>query len=587
MRVPRIGAGEEARLAALHDFDPLSGETDAQLDEVVSLASRLFDVPIALVSLVARDRQVFAGRTGLQACETSRDVSFCAHELESQGVLVVLDAKLDIRFASNPLVTDDPNIRFYAGAPLHTASGQVLGRLCIIDRKPRNHFSDRDKQSLEDLARLAVDRLERRRLVLAGQIGQSRFRNIAATSPDPIVCADHEGLITFWNATAEQLFGYSADEAVGPSLELIVPETMRGTHSTGLKRAAQGRKPHLVGSTIELEALRKDGATFPIELSLSMWKEGEATSFGAIMRDISARRRHDDHLFHLAHHDVLTGLPNRGVVAGRITEAIERGDPAHLLVIDLDGFKNVNDTLGHDAGDMLLKHVASRLQNCVRSTDTVARLGGDEFAVLLDGMADNAAATITAESAIASLSTPFLLDGQLVRISASVGIVATSHSAADADMLLSNADLAMYQAKREGSGCTRFYSEHLREEVVRRRAFEGELRRAIDEDEFVLFYQPQVDLKAGRLIGAEALIRWQHPSRGLLTPGEFLPALEHSALAVEVGRWTLETACAAASAWRKHVPDFQIGVNLFEAQFGRGRHLPSRSRRSVRPRTSL
>ncbi|RYY43672.1 MAG: EAL domain-containing protein [Sphingomonadales bacterium] len=574
MRIAKIGPDEDARLAALYEFEALSGEVDPELDEVVGLASRLFDVPIALVSLVDRTEQVFAARVGLDVCGTSRDVSFCAHALGSDDILVVPDATQDPRFAGNPLVTGDPKIRFYAGVPLRAASGHVLGSFCIIDRKPRNGLSAQDRKSLRQLARLALDRLEIGRVHAAGRIGQSRFQNIAATSPDAIVCADHDGRITFWNRTAERLFGHAATDAIGRDLDIVVPEHMRGGHHGGLQRVAAGGLPKLVGKTIELEALRKDGTTIPIELSLSMWHEAGRASFGAIMRDITERRSHEDRLFHLAHHDALTGLPNRTVVFRRTAEAMAADEPIHLLLVDLDGFKSVNDTIGHRAGDLLLNEVAARLLNCVQGVDTVARLGGDEFAVLMSARDPVASGPVdpgfVAGGILAALAAPFRVDGQPIHITASIGIASTPDHAATPEELLSNADLAMYQAKREGRRCHRVFTEALRHDALRRRAYEGELRRALDREEFVLFYQPQVDLADGRLIGAEALVRWQHPERGLLVPAEFLRAVEEGLLAVELGQWVLETACAQAAHWRARGWRFRMGVNLFEAQFSSG-----------------
>ena len=569
MRVATIGSEEGGRLAALHEYDALDARADRQLDEVVNLATRLFDVPIALVSLVDRSRQVFAARAGLSVCETGRDVSFCAHGLDGDDILVVPDATLDARFHDNPLVTGDPHIRFYAGAPLHAPSGHVIGRLCIIDPKPRNGLSREDRDSLRDLARLAMDRLEYRRLSAAREAGQSRFRNIAATSPDAIVCADHDGRITFWNTTAERLFGFTAGEAIGQDIDIIVPHAMRGGHGGGLSRVANGGAPRLVGKTIELEAMHRDGHTFPIELSLSMWREDGLASFGAIMRDVTERRRNEDRLFHLAHHDALTKLPNRTVVYRRLGEAIARREPAHLLLVDLDGFKGVNDTIGHTAGDRLLKLAAGRLLGCVHARDTVARLGGDEFAILVASDSGRSA-EVVADCIISTLGSAFLVDDQAVHVGASVGIASYPDHAADAEQLLSFADLAMYQAKREGRRCKRVFTDRLRADAIERRAYEGELRRALDRQEFVLHYQPQVDLATGRLIGAEALVRWNHPTRGLLPPSDFLAAVENGLLAVELGAWTLATACAQAVEWRRLAPDFRIGVNLFEAQFGSG-----------------
>ncbi|MGC5799481.1 putative bifunctional diguanylate cyclase/phosphodiesterase [Sphingomonas sp. NFX23] len=561
---------EDARLAALAEYDLLSDSDDVDLNEMVKLAARLFDVPIALVSLIERDTQTFKARIGLDVCETARDVSFCAHAIAQTDILVIPDALLDPRFATNPLVNNSPHIRFYAGVPLRSPGGFAIGSLCIIDHRPRNGFSNRDRANLQSLARIVTDRLEIRRLAVAGAIGQTRFENIAATSPDGIICADHHGDITFWNAACERLFGFTADEAVGKSLDIIVPERMRGGHGGGLQRVAAGGKPRLVGTTVELDAGRQDGSEFPIELSLSMWREGDQASFGAIIRDIGERRANQTRLFNLAHLDSLTGLPNRAVLLNRIGECAKT-EPLAVLMVDLDGFKNVNDTLGHTAGDTVLRQVAARILECVRPIDTVVRLGGDEFAILMPDSPDRAAVGATADCVIAAIGVPCVSDGQMAHIGASIGIAFGPNDGEFAEDLLSAADLAMYQAKSEGRNCRRFFASPLRDAAINRRAFEGELRRAIDENEFELFYQPQVRMADGALLGVEALLRWRHPVQGLLPPNDFLPTVESGLLAPEIGQWVMETACAQAVEMRRKAPDLVVGVNVFGAQFSTGR----------------
>ncbi|WP_156680891.1 putative bifunctional diguanylate cyclase/phosphodiesterase [Sphingomonas profundi] len=561
---------EDARLSALAEYDLLSGTDDVDLSELVQLTARMFDVPIALVSLVERDSQVFKARVGIDACGTDRDISFCAHAIAQQNIFVVPDAKLDLRFANNPLVLGEPFIRFYAGVPLRAPSGHAIGTLCIIDQRPRNGLSAREAADLKSLAGIVVDRLEMRRLAVAGAVSQSRFENIAATSPDGIICADHDGRITFWNAGCERLFGFSAERAIGSSIDLIVPEHMRGGHGGGLHRVANGGTPRLVGTTVELDATNEAGTEFPIELSLSMWRENGRASFGAIIRDISERRANETRLFNLAHRDSLTGLPNRAVLLARIAECAGASEPIAILMLDLDGFKNVNDTLGHTAGDHVLREVAERITRCIRPIDTVARLGGDEFAILMPGRPELQMVGAEADCLIASMSKPFLVEEQTIHIGVSIGIANSPRDGVHAEDLLSAADLAMYQAKTEGRNCRRFFEAPLRDAAIKRRAFEGEIRRALDANEFELFYQPQVRIADGALLGVEALLRWRHPEQGLLAPDRFLPTIESGLLAPEVGAWVLKTACAEAIHLRAVTPGLVMGVNLFGAQFRTG-----------------
>jgi len=574
VRIAKIGPLENERIAALEEYDALDAQLDARaelgLKEITDLAARLFNVPMALITLVDRTRQTFVAATGTDICGTDRDVSFCSHAIAINDLLIVPDATLDPRFAGNPLVTGEIGIRFYAGAPLRSPTGHVLGTLCLLDTRPRTGLSAQQRRDLKSLAVLTLEKLENRRLQVARDAGLIRFQNIAATSPDAIVCADQHGKITFWNATAEHLFGFSAEEAIGANLDIIVPQHLRGGHDGGLERVVAGGEPRLVGKMIEVDALHKDGHHFPVELSLSMWREGGAASFGAIMRDLTERRTNEDRLFYLAHHDTLTELPNRAVLFERIGAAIARHEPVHLLLADLDGFKRVNDTLGHRGGDMLLTQVAGRLLNAVDNTATVARLGGDEFAILITGEAGAGEIDQMGDCIIAALAAPFPIQAHSVQVGVSIGVASFPAHGNKAEELVSNADLALYQAKREGRRCRRTFTNRLREAMMKRRAHEHELRQALDRNEFELFYQPQVSLYGERVTGAEALIRWRHPARGLIGPGDFLEAVEEALLAADLGTWALETACAQAVAWRRQFPGFQMGVNLFEAQFANG-----------------
>jgi diguanylate cyclase (GGDEF)-like protein/PAS domain S-box-containing protein len=570
MRYAPLVLNESDRLAALAEYELKEDDSELHLDGIVQLASRLFDVPIVLVSIVERERQFFSARKGLDVCETGRDVAFCAHALELDDILVIPDAKLDLRFAQNPLVLGEPFIRFYAGMPLRAPSGHALGTLCIIDRRPRNGLSVQDREHLKALATLVLDKLEVRQLAVAHRAGQTRFEQIAATSPDGIICANHQGQITFWNSACERLFGFKAAQAVGSSLDLIMPPRMRGRHGSGLQRVAAGGAPRLLGTTVELEALHDDGREFPIELSLSMWNDEGQASFGAIIRDMTTRQADEERLFQLAHIDSLSGLPNRGVLLSRVAECLDRKEPFALLMLDLDGFKDVNDTLGHRAGDQVVKEVAQRLLSCVRSIDTVARLGGDEFAVLMPSQIVLSQIEHGAQCMLKAIALHMIIDAHPTHVTASIGIVVSPSDSADVGDLLSAADLAMYEAKAQGRNCVRFFNARLKDKVLARKALEGEIRRAIERQEFELFYQPQIRVADQALVGLEALLRWRHPTEGLLAPIRFIAAIESGAFAAEVGQWVMATACAYAVELRKTLPDLIMGVNLFGAQFQNG-----------------
>ncbi len=559
---------DEARIALLDALDLVGTPPEREFDRIVQMASRIFDMPMVLVSLVHRDVQFFKARVGLDVCQTSRELSFCTHAIMGQGLFIVPDATADARFKDNALVTGEPHIRFYAGAPLLTSEGLALGSLCLIDHKPRPVFSERDQQVLRDLAALVSEYIDLRRFERESESSRSRFRHIAATSPDGIICANGHNQITSWNSAAETLFGYKAEEAVGQSLELIIPHAMRPGHAAGMARVVAGATPRLIGSSINLNALRRDGSQFPIELSLSQWHEGGERCFGAIIRDITVRAEVEKQLKHAAEHDHLTGLANRLQLSRRVQQVLAEDTPATLLLIDLDGFKDVNDTLGHSAGDFVLQMVAARLRQAVPASCMVSRLGGDEFVVFVTGTTDVPQARELGGALIAAIEEQIEYDEQPIFIGASVGIAVSSGVGKNGEQLLNNADLALYQAKADGRHLVNVFTPELRQTASRKGAVSSSMRQAWERREFELYYQPQINLADGSLCGAEALIRWNHPTEGVKAPAVFLSVLESGLLAVPVGEWILRTACWQAAQWRSMgLAHFRIGVNVFAAQF--------------------
>jgi len=282
-----------------------------------------------------------------------------------------------------------------------------------------------------------------------------------------------------------------------------------------------------------------------------------------------------EQLERLAHHDPLTGLPNRLLFHARLQHALERGrrEKARVAILcfDLDHFKNINDSLGHPAGDRLLQAVTQRLLESVREEDTVARFGGDEFTLLLEDLHDSKDAGIVAEKVLRVLARPFDLDGQEAYVTGSIGISLFPDDGQDITSLLKNADSALYQAKEHGRNNYHFYTRDLTRAAFKRLELESSLRRAVERGEFILYYQPQVDLSDGRVVGAEALVRWQHPDLGLVLPSEFIPMTESTGLIVNLGEWVLRTACAQAVTWQNEgLRAIRIAVNLSTVQVSRG-----------------
>lgn len=390
----------------------------------------------------------------------------------------------------------------------------------------------------------------------------------SAASPDAMIVADADGLIRHWNAAAELMFGLSVEQAVGTSLDVIVPEQMRGAHSDGMRRLMAGGKPRVVGSVVEVTAQHVDGRQFPIEMSLAMWSENGALRFGAMIRDVSKRRANDDRLHHLAHYDQLTLLPNRTSFLEKLKQALSEQLRSTVMLVDLDRFKEVNDQLGHAAGDAVLVETALRIKRCAPAEiATVARLGGDEFAVLIQSSADPLRADSIAKMIRDELRRPFNVEGQVMWVGASLGIAFAPQHGGDAATLMGSSDLALYKAKAEGGDQICWFVPTLKAAASARRSQEAELRVAWEQRQFELYFQPQVALKDRKVVGAEALLRWNHPDRGVLQPGAFLETLEKSSLAAPMGRWVLEEACRQGAKWTAFSPNFMMGVNLFSSQF--------------------
>jgi diguanylate cyclase (GGDEF)-like protein/PAS domain S-box-containing protein len=564
MRCPDAIADESGRLRALAEYG-LSAEVGLpNLDPIVNIAARVFNTPAAAVNMIGSDRVFFAASVGIGACDMRRDVSFCAHAVTQDGVMVVEDAELDRRFHDNPLVTAGL-IRFYAGAPLKAPSGHAVGVLCVIDVKPRA-FPEPDRARLMDLAQLAADKLELRRLEVAAHA--PRFERSAAESPKAVVTFDSAGTVTGWNRAAAALFRCPPEQMIGASLDRLAAEGERDQLRTGLRALVGGGEFTFRASAVT--AVRGDGAGFPAEIVWSRWMEGDSARYAAIVSPRAAAPPADEVVYRLTHYDGLTNLPNRNLLHARAAAALGDGAASSVLIFDIDQFKEVNSTFGRAAGDAILIAFADRLLASAGAEAMAARLGGDEFALLLPGASDPRRAMQAAERVRGAIGRPFAIDAQEIRLTASCGVAIAPLHGDDADDLIGAAELALCHAKAGGRDRRFLFAPALRAEAAARRIFDAELHRAVERGEFELFYQPQMRLVDGALIGAEALIRWRHPVRHLLQPAAFLPALETSPLAAAAGAWIIDRACAQAAVWRRREPDFRIAVNLFGAQFRSG-----------------
>ena len=402
---------------------------------------------------------------------------------------------------------------------------------------------------------------------------QAQLAEIVETSNDAIVSRAPDDTIISWNAAAERMFGWSAKEALGKSFRTLLSVTggaRRGRFDEILKGAPDP-------PSLEDSRRRKDGSIIHVQTTMSAVRDeqGRVLFVSCIMRDVTERLKAERQIEQLATKDALTGLANRSSLMEQMQAAIARaaraGTKLAVMFVDLDHFKEVNDTLGHAAGDELLRECAKRLTDCVRDVDTVARLGGDEFVVLVTDVEDTVPVSFIANRMLESLAAPYHPLGYEARSPASIGVCIYPVDGNDVGTLMKNADIAMYQAKELGRNNYQFYAEEMNQRMMRRLQLERELRVAVKNNEFVLHYQPQVVVATGEIRGVESLIRWQHPTRGLLPPAEFIRVAEETGLIVPIGEWVLDHACGTIRTWRVNgvaVP--YVVVNISAAQLGDG-----------------
>ncbi len=392
---------------------------------------------------------------------------------------------------------------------------------------------------------------------------------------DAVACADSDGNITFLNRVAESMTGWTLAEAAGRSMAEVI--AIRDASSKQVVRNPMERAialDHADRLRPNCVLLRRDGVETPIEDSVAPIHDREGQPIGAVIvfRDVSAARAMALHMAHSARHDFLTDLPNRMLLNDRLTQAIAAAPRHHkkvgVLFLDLDGFKHINDSLGHPVGDELLKSIARRLVTSVRGADTVSRQGGDEFVVLLSEIERPEDAALLAARMLQAVAEPYGIDGHDLHVTASIGVSIFPEDGADAETLIKHADTAMYQAKENGRQGYRFFEPAMNARAVERQSVEAGLRRALERQEFQLVYQPKIDLATGEIAGAEALIRWLHPVRGELLPSEFIPVAEASGLIRPIGSWVLVEACRQAREWsRSGLKLPQIAVNISALEF--------------------
>ncbi len=421
------------------------------------------------------------------------------------------------------------------------------------------------------MAAIALDEIDFRGLL--GRIAENRFQRIAMSLGDGLVCTDQSHLITVWNPGAAAIFGYEPSEMIGRPFDTICANR-EDLAAASICDDVRVRSHSPGGLVMEFDGCRKNGEVFPVEACFSGWQGADGYQYGAILRDISIRKREAERIRYLAEYDPLTGLANRNTLHAGLVAMISATDGPRdevaLLVVGLDAFQHINDMMGHACGDLVLCAVTERLKAEAGSAALVARLSGDEFAIAIPCADTGETVARLCERIALAFDSPLFAATRQHRVRVSIGAAVYPAGGRSADELLANSHLAFCRAKATRRGSYVMFENAIRQELEARLTLEAELERAAEQDEFELFYQPQVRLTDGGLIGAEALIRWRHPSRGLVSPAEFMPVVNTSSISDRIAGWVMETACRRARMWELAGHPVRIGVNLSPSQFQSG-----------------
>ena len=567
----RESEDDARRSKLLRRLSLLDTPAEAAFDDVVAFAARTFQTGFAAISVIDEGRLWFKSIVGLSVTEIPSDMSFCRVSVLSDSDLIVTDALEDPRFTQNPLVNGFPNIRSYAGVPIRLL-GERIGTLCVLDQSPRS-FSDRERETLRFLgnqvehlidlhARRSVELPPSRRAVEAAakQIQElADFEEAVRPFNRPAWVYSQDSLHFLQaNELARDTYGWTAAEFRSHVVTDILPPEDRGI----LRAVIANDAASAYTSSRLWRHCTADGNTIHVKITAAPVGIGSDRSTLVVATDVSAQVALSDALDRAAHTDSLTGLANRRQFVRTLTDCLVLADISHaVLFIDLDRFKMVNDTLGHEAGDALLGAAAARVLACSPHADQVARLGGDEFA-MVHPVASPGEARALAERVRVRLEHPFIIDGIEHYVSASIG-VAVSNPLSTAQTLLAEADAAMYAAKDAGRNGSAMFDMELRQRMADWSDVQRDLHHAIDDDQIELDYQPIVNFRTGA-IEYEALARWNHPTRGRLQPGAFIDVAEESGLINRLGAHILEMGTLHAE-----VLDASVSVNVSVRQFNR------------------
>jgi diguanylate cyclase (GGDEF)-like protein/PAS domain S-box-containing protein len=581
-----IGVSEHAKAAAvqLNRLYSVLSHTNGTIIRVTSreqLFQEICDIavehggfPLATIAVPDENGEgwTIAARSGapiaLASCEEIADCRLCSPSADT--TMGGLDARPGVPTCPEALAAG------FASTVMFRLKneGQVVGLFSLYAYAP--HFFDAAQLRLLDEmsndVSFAIANLAHEALRKAGEERLRKLSRAVEQSANAVVITNIEGTIEYVNPWFTKITGYSSEEVLGRNPRLLKssethPETYRRLWDTLLS----GKEWHG-----ELLNTKKNGELYWCLEAISPLKNeaGEITHFVAITEDISERKQTEQTIHHLAFHDSLTALPNRRLFRDRLNQAMAACERKHgsfaLMLLDLDHFKKINDTLGHDVGDELLTVVAERLVGSVRKIDTLARMGGDEFALIAADISHPEDAARLAETLQQALRAPIVVQGRELYQSTSVGITLYPNDADNVDTLIKNADIALYRAKDLGRDNFQFFTDEMNTAIVHRQHLENSMRGALDKGQFRLLYQPQVNLVSGEMHCVEALIRWDHPELGVISPTDFIPLAEETGMIVGIGQWVLRTACLQARKWALQGMPMRVAVNLSARQFQQG-----------------
>ncbi len=534
---------------------------------LVQQLSTVLEVDAAFISVLAEDEPGAADIIAL--CDRGEILANYRYQLAGTPCNDIMDQggsyyPSDLRrHFPDSAMAQEYGLQSYLAVPFFDLQGRPLGLVAIVSRQPMPERQPTDAILHIFAARVAAE--------LSHQTASEAMRKLSSAleqAADAVVISDQYGTIEYVNAAFSQLTGYSSEDAIGAKTNLV----KSGRHEP--RFYAQLWKTIRTGHAFRdvLINRKKSGELYYEEKTITPLKDasGAITHFIATGKDITERMQTQERMHYLAYHDVLTELPNRSLFMERLGHALAKRKEAHgiigVLYLDLDRFKYINDTLGHDVGDRLLTTFSALLQRLARPGDTVARFGGDEFAILMEDLDSAQDIAPQARALLDALAKPLTIEGHPLYISASMGISVAPDDGADVATLLKHADAAMYRAKELGRNSYQFYSADLSARALERLTLETRLHQALEREEFRVVFQPQVDITCDRIIGAEALLRWDHPELGMVSPLNFIEIMEETGLIVPVGAWVLREACTQARRWQAH-GNLRLSINLSGRQF--------------------